>query len=225
MQVRHGCRFQFLYGAIGRRGLKKWIYDLSCFNSYMVRLEDLVGRCTAQSILVSIPIWCDWKSKALACLIRGSLVSIPIWCDWKSKQNGYEYMTTEFQFLYGAIGRGDPAALRPGYCRFNSYLVRLEGSRADSRCSQVSVSIPIWCDWKDRELTVDAHKFQFQFLFGAIGRLYELLEANLLKSFNSYLVRLEEQGREIVYFSGVEFQFLFGAIGSLTPTSSIFSGR
>ena len=79
-------------------------------------------------------------------------------------------MTTEFQFLYGAIGRGDPAALRPGYCRFNSYLVRLEGSRADSRCSQVSVSIPIWCDWKALRIVGSESTEKFQFLFGAIGR-------------------------------------------------------
>ena len=55
--------FQFLYGAIGRRYFKSIYNRYRCFNSYMVRLEEELGRIGLRGFYVSIPIWCDWKSQ------------------------------------------------------------------------------------------------------------------------------------------------------------------
>ena len=119
-------KFQFLYGAIGSdRRRCTWIW-ISCFNSYMVRLEegtlyfpsaaftvsipiwcDWKGPCSCRRIAlsrVSIPIWCDWKVAIPACVVAMPAVSIPIWCDWKRPHLPNTVDRSVFQFLYGAIG-------------------------------------------------------------------------------------------------------------------------
>ena len=76
-------------------------------------------------------------------------VSIPIWCDWKMEESINKVQVALFQFLYGAIGRGNQYLEKgkPILC-FNSYMVRLE-DYLDGLVQKVI----LW----------------FQFLYGAIG--------------------------------------------------------
>ncbi len=124
------CRtflFQFLYGAIGSLILLP----------YVLRT------------LISIPLWCDWKSLACACpskvftyfnssMVRLEVspaislqqsieyISIPLWCDWKDICRTIHYEILQFQFLYGAIGSQLVKAHLMILINFNSSMVRLE---------------------------------------------------------------------------------------------------
>ncbi len=142
------------------------------FNSNLVRLKAELMHKSQNQILVSIPIWCDWKEEFHAVWGSTQFVSIPIWCDWKLRvrtltcrlqylfqfQSGAierifggrrRFSEVGFQFQSGAIeSLLLPMTLRRTQ-RFNSNLVRLKGSNCsiENPCI-AAVSIPIWCDWK-----------------------------------------------------------------------------
>ena len=163
----------------------------SSFNSYMVRLEVLRTCKLHRTLRVSIPIWCDWK-------------------DTPEIVTSYEQ---EFQFLYGAIGSGIQGVWVTVSKCFNSYMVRLEvwrfilyssesclfqflygaiGRNGIRTITEIDlVSIPIWCDWKER------HPYNYR----------------NWPCFNSYMVRLEAVPGSSAN-SRMKFQFLYGAIGS-----------
>ncbi len=165
-------------------------------------------------IVVSIPIWCDWKCRSRKSKFPIRIVSIPIWCDWKESSNSCRSASVKFQFLYGAIGSLHAVCSVPDAISFNSYMVRLEASSSRTTKKGRPVSIPIWCDWKLRpiqmlqywsrfnsymvRLEVDFasrtiwKNVEFQFLYGAIGSLYQSHQLLQLLRFNSYMVRLEE---------------------------------
>ncbi len=80
----------------------------------------------------------------------GKIVSIPIWCDWKTTFLATLPAEALFQFLYGAIGSAHARVCEaidsvsiPIWCDWkirNSLQLKLSPT----------VSIPIWCDWKQR---------------------------------------------------------------------------
>ena len=76
-----------------------------------------------------------------------------------------------FQFLYGAIGRAGANADIWNYLMFQ-FLYGAIGSTARSIVTSVTGA--------------------FQFLYGAIGSAWKKRPCRLSKSFNSYMVRLEE---------------------------------
>ena len=60
-----------------------FLMPIACFNSSVVRLEDLKTLDAEKRKLVSIPVWCDWKTLTDA---------------------SFDYILL-FQFQCGAIGR------------------------------------------------------------------------------------------------------------------------
>ncbi len=77
------------------------------------------------------------------------------------------------------------------FASFNSYMVRLEVLRILHLPGTEVVSIPIWCDWKESGVYPYKIRFQFQFLYGAIGRSGRKTATLDENRFNSYMVRLE----------------------------------
>ena len=56
--------------------------------------------------MVSIPVWCDWKTQATELVRPWFYVSIPVWCDWKVVEQFKVLPYFDlFQFQCGAIGR------------------------------------------------------------------------------------------------------------------------
>ena len=82
---------------------------------------------------------------------------------------------------------------------FNSYMVRLEVSLLCPKKWAITVSIPIWCDWKLSSDVIISCSHKFQFLYGAIGR-----------GLGAYCLDAETL-----------FQFLYGAIGRRDRSSQI----
>ncbi len=163
--------FQFLYGAIGSslKSLQKAIFY--CFNSYMVRLEGAKILPYVKSINVSIPIWCDWKPP-------GSILSSLI---------------SQFQFLYGAIGRNPPCVPSFDNLRFNSYMVRLEVALQSSMATPLHVSIPIWCDWKLNDSVLSYFCLFVSIPIWCDWKLsFRPTNMEVNERFNSYMVRLED---------------------------------
>ena len=73
-----------------------------------------------------------------------------------------------FQFQSGAITRQrSPLSSNRRTC-FNSNLVRLQAFSTDIKNSPVSVSIPIWCDYKTGNRVLPTVFLKFQFQSGAI---------------------------------------------------------
>ena len=81
----------------------------------------------------------------------------------------------------------------------------------------MTVSIPIWCDWKPAPANRSIIRNSFQFLYGAIGRLESqgLIKLNIMFQFLYGAI-----GRRIsseILLRSAKFQFLYGAIGSCQP--------
>ena len=179
----------------------------------MVRLEAqwLCGNDPAGR--VSIPIWCDWKEGYFS-----TPIPVTSFNSYMVRLEGdAQYTNTsvcKFQFLYGAIGSFDLARQGDIKASFNSYMVRLEDVMIENVVEFMSVSIPIWCDWKFVHILDSFGKRTFQFLYGAIGRSenylgnvgyymvsipiwcdWKLQRLFLIgfasRRFNSYMVRLE----------------------------------
>ncbi len=125
--------FQFLYGAIGGDTAKFSRRSMVSFNSYMVRLVELLNTRAFliwpcfNSYMVRLVGYNFW------CLDNIRHVSIPIWCDWWSatvEKHHYDFLSfnsymvrlvavkemwtaddySMFQFLYGAIGGSLPSS-------------------------------------------------------------------------------------------------------------------
>jgi len=54
----------------------------------MVRLEVRRNTNNRKNIIVSIPVWFDWKLYNNPKPVGSKLVSIPVWFDWKSGAAG-----------------------------------------------------------------------------------------------------------------------------------------
>jgi hypothetical protein len=114
-----------------------------------------------QPILISIPLWCDWKKVNIAKQFNNTLISIPLWCDWKFDliTFGHSFGSNFNSFMVRLEDLFLPFEPRI-VCYFNSFMVRLEVYT----CSGIR---PLFC--------------LFQFLYGAIGRnLFNGAEADEL---------------------------------------------
>ena len=79
--------------------------NVTDFNSSMVRLEVFIVSLLKWQIVISIPVWCDWKTGGIS----------------------NAQALAAFQFQYGAIGsRAEEEAIEKEF-NFNSSMVRLEG--------------------------------------------------------------------------------------------------
>jgi len=139
----------------------RWAEAFHCFNSTMGWLEEITSRMIWStreafqfhygmigspkttrswlvSIVVSIPLWDDWKSLTCSVSTRAMLVSIPLWDDWKRPDVKILSGVCTFQFHYGMIGSG----------RFYS----------DVYVRDV-VSIPLWDDWKTFVVSIPEETF------------------------------------------------------------------
>ena len=99
-----GNLFQFLYGAIGSAPCSVSLVNCSSFNSYMVRLEGFLQVAYVRLTQVSIPIWCDWK-KNLSSPLDAFRCFNSYMVRLEATVVDFSFVKTEFQFLYGAIGR------------------------------------------------------------------------------------------------------------------------
>jgi len=140
--------FQFHYGMIGRT-MNLWTaLWLAGFNSTMGWLEDNSHTLLDALCRVSIPLWDDWKQRA--------------------QKNGF--ITAEFQFHYGMIGRGK-AQLRPCRVRWFQFHYGMIGSDF----------------WAKRAIQIN----EFQFHYGMIGReRFQVVSIKRLR-FNSTMGWLE----------------------------------
>ena len=104
-RIRVVTLFQFLYGSIERNESDSLTKALKHFNSYMVRLRELLEVTLLLAILhfnsymvrlrdadaivffisssISIPIWFDWEAVWIWNSNKGFTISIPIWFDWE----------------------------------------------------------------------------------------------------------------------------------------------
>ncbi len=121
---------------------------------------------------VSIPYWCDWKVDTAfeqtelitsfnSLLVRLEASSTDQVASLQTSFNSLlvrlevyvilpSWTRFKFQFLIGAIGSWNLEHwLLPNIC-FNSLLVRLEVRTSRSCYTDVRVSIPYWCDWKEQ---------------------------------------------------------------------------
>ncbi len=131
------------------RGLRSTNYQLTSFNSLLVRLEGNAARRFSSCISVSIPYWCDWKDSWVAKLIEWWMFQFLIGAIGSVLIPHRLQDDCMFQFLIGAIGSNITRLNGYGESSFNSLLVRLEdGGLILSFCDS-----PL-----------------FQFLIGAIGR-------------------------------------------------------
>ncbi len=80
-------------------------------------------------------------------------------------------------------------------------MVRLEAWVLCAYAEDISISIPVWCDWKLRRTIQKIHRKTFQFQYGAIGSKFNCLFILLSFNFNSSMVRLE-----VLMLSTINFQ-------------------
>ncbi|KOH44043.1 hypothetical protein NC99_30360 [Sunxiuqinia dokdonensis] len=118
--------FQFQYGAIGGDQTE---YEKAGF--YLFQFQyGAIGGLTVEnlpaSVHISIPVWCDWWSRAEKHRRIKTEISIPVWCDW-------------WRITAGA---------NKGKAHFNSSMVRLvEIAKCYNPKQYLNISIPVWCDW------------------------------------------------------------------------------
>ena len=167
---------------------------------------------------VSIPIWCDQMNIGNRTKRQGICVSIPIWCDQMNSISLQHSERFRFQFQYGAIRWMLKVLEKDTHRGFNSNMVRLDDESHDEHLDRQSgfnsnmvrldetstgtlgqiakVSIPIWCDQMPLKLpTVCENGSMFQFQYGAIRCLIRLNRIIRLVSFNSNMVRLDDNYR------------------------------
>ena len=120
-------------------------------------------------IVVSIPIWCDYKLSQTTYIICFHFVSIPIWCDYK-----HPCLQDLVALFCVSI---------PIWCDYKA-------AQRMARHGRKVVSIPIWCDYKKNWVTFSVYLNTFQFQYGAIIRIRVILSLGAKKSFNSNMVRL-----------------------------------
>jgi len=141
--------FQFHFGSIGRDQKQMKHKAIFKFQFHF----GSIGSCNVinqwKFLIVSIPLWFDWKDAIWASEIVPAIVSIPLWFDWKIQPGLSTKTNITFQFHFGSIG---------SFTHFRPKLLFF------------FVSIPLWFDWKNRDVeAVKTYMPLFQFHFGSIG--------------------------------------------------------
>ncbi len=92
-------------------------------------------------------------------------------------------------------------------------MVRLEVRVAYCALLNSTVSIPIWCDWKESRLSLGHYVLSFNSYMVRLEATLSTSPSFKASCFNSYMVRLEDFFTKCYTQLEQMFQFLYGAIG------------
>ena len=159
----------------------------------MVRLKEQCGFLWGCKVVISIPVWCDWK--VVKEVVKEELpeISIPVWCDWKLERTRISPIRWLFQFQYGAI-----ESYTSIYQLTTHFIISIP-VWCDWKCQNVvtrtivsHISIPVWCDWKTKNFSESGTSFKH--FNSSMVRLKVSTDVSQQKSranFNSSMVRLK----------------------------------
>ena len=205
------------------------------FNSSVVRLRALWGRCQPAGWQISIPVWCDWEFEmSLGQLIHDKFqfqcgaierihhlsrvdwharISIPVWCDWEGRRGigGFRGLLISIP-----VWCDWETSLESGWViiqRFQFQCGAIESCRSLKRCHRCfEISIPVWCDWEYANRLGNGPPESFQFQCGAIERLGIAPNRVIFKRFQFQCGAIESAIKSIGKLNELLFQFQCGAI-------------
>ncbi len=216
-------RFQFQSGAIESAGGSEFAHGFLSVSIPIWCDWKLTSCCS-----FSHSYWFQFQSGAIerpaaAAVARGEkAVSIPIWCDWKYLPQSRRRLQWMFQFQSGAIESSWYLPDRVPLPCFNSNLVRLKArARHEPDTPHLGfnsnlvrlkvpylswssdifkpVSIPIWCDWKERQNVGGSYRHSgFNSNLVRLKGLPALSPLPRAKCFNSNLVRLKVRASSLL---------------------------
>ncbi len=140
------------------------------FNSSMVRLKALPAVTLNLCLDISIPVWCDWRTKRMDKSHPMTRISIPVWCDWRL-------------YLMQLTSESCKISI-PVWCDWRTYIPQRYKSASN-------ISIPVWCDWRQDRKRLKRTGKRFQFQYGAIEGVGLPYEVVVYPDFNSSMVRLK----------------------------------
>ena len=168
-EVFGGNKFQFHSGAI-----QTFLSDLKTLPGYKFQFHSGAIQTVPLIVLTRFSSWFQFHSGAIqtedslldrryetefqfhsGAIQTGSgaarrwyrcLISIPLWCDSNSYRAATSRSTNKFQFHSGAIQTAKQLGFSGGEPNFNSTLVRFKPYSCRIARSEVSISIPLWCD-------------------------------------------------------------------------------